>query len=342
MCPTRSHRLKSLRFREAGSNSPPFKRTARAAETLPFGWIQGFLVQQESNTVSQVRPYLSYQDGEIAMRHGYEFVGPILNAARKGGAEGRTLADILREVSPFTDGRIPSDTVAALLGHALIGLVSHKLVRINAPSSNDLSKKIVSLRGGGFEGGYAAAEALRQQGEKNVVISISPDFSDLQELIGFSVTDMLEAAKGSTIRVRPFFGEPDQDATLKSDVFVLMPFKPELRPVYDDHIKTACNNAVLSCRRADDFFRVGQIMNDIWAAISLADWIIADCTGRNANVFYEMGIAHTLGKRVILITQDEDDVPFDIRHIRFFKYEFTPRGMKKLEEVLVSTLKTQD
>ena len=79
-------------------------------------------------------------------------------------------------------------------------------------------------------------------------------------------------------------------------------------------------------------------MGDIWSAIFLAYCIIADCTGRNPNVFYEMGIAHTIGKRIILITQDEEDVPFDIRAIRFIKYEFTPRGMKQLERKLTATL----
>jgi hypothetical protein len=51
-----------------------------------------------------------------------------------------------------------------------------------------------------------------------------------------------------------------------------------------------------------------------------------------------MGIAHTLGKPVVLITQREEDVPFDIRHIRFNKYEYTPRGMKELESFLKSML----
>jgi hypothetical protein len=152
------------------------------------------------------------------------------------------------------------------------------------------------------------------------------------------VTDIIDSAKGGTIKVRPFFSEPDQDSSLKSDVFVLMPFITELKPVYEDHIQAACKRANLSCRRADDFFRVGEIMHDIWSAMFLSDWIIADCTGRNPNVFYEMGIAHTIGKRVILITQDEEDAPFDIRHIRFFEYEFTPRGMKQLEDMLTSTL----
>jgi hypothetical protein len=44
--------------------------------------------------------------------------------------------------------------------------------------------------------------------------------------------------------------------------------------------------------------------------------VICDCTGRNPNVFYEIGIAHTLGREVILITQNPEDIPFDLRHLR--------------------------
>ena len=271
-----------------------------------------------------------------------ELAGPILNAARRGGTGGRTLEDILTEVSPShwgQSGRIPDHTGAAIIGIALIGLSSTNLIDIKCKNDNKLSRRIKSLKeSSGFSDGYEMARILKEQGEENIIISIKPTLSTLQRFLGFSVTDMIEAAKGGSIRVNPFFGEPDQDSSLKSDVFVLMPFSVELRPVYEDHIKPTCQMAGLSCRRADDFFRVGQIMHDIWSAVFLSDWIIADCTGRNPNVFYEIGIAHTMGKRVILITQDENDVPFDIRHIRFFKYEFTPRGMKHLENSLTATL----
>jgi hypothetical protein len=141
--------------------------------------------------------------------------------------------------------------------------------------------------------------------------------------------------------VTPFFRLP-RKPTEQSDIFVLMPFRPELKPVYEDHIKKVAEELALTVTRGDDFFTARSIMEDIWDAICAAKIIIADCTGRNPNVFYELGIAHTVGKPVILITQATDDVPFDLRHIRFIHYEYTPRGMKEFEEKLARTLKALD
>ena len=80
------------------------------------------------------------------------------------------------------------------------------------------------------------------------------------------------------------------------------------------------------------------IMGDVWTAINGCKFAIADCTGRNPNVFYELGIAHTLGKPVVLMTQNMDDVPFDLQQFRVIVYEFTPRGMKALEMQLERTI----
>jgi hypothetical protein len=59
----------------------------------------------------------------------------------------------------------------------------------------------------------------------------------------------------------------------------------------------------------------------------LAKVIIADCTGSNPNAFYKIGLAHTLGKPVILTSQSVRDVPFDLRYLHFISYEYTPQGM---------------
>lgn len=122
------------------------------------------------------------------------------------------------------------------------------------------------------------------------------------------------------------------------DVFVLMPFAEELKPVYEDHIKDTIKKFNLSIARADDFFSHNAIMDEIWSAIYYSKVIIADCTGKNPNVFYEIGLAHAIGRPVILITQNPDDVPFDLRHIRYIYYNNTPRGMKKFEETLSLTV----
>ena len=82
-------------------------------------------------------------------------------------------------------------------------------------------------------------------------------------------------------------------------------------------------------------------MGDVWTAICRSRIIIADCTGRNPNVFYEIGIAHTVGKPVILIAQNSKDVPFDLRHIRYIPYEYTPVGIKRFESVLANTIQTE-
>ena len=58
--------------------------------------------------------------------------------------------------------------------------------------------------------------------------------------------------------------------------------------------------------------------------------VICDCSGRNPNVFYEIGIAHTLGREVILITQSEEDIPFDLRHLRYVKYLNNGEGLAQL------------
>jgi len=67
--------------------------------------------------------------------------------------------------------------------------------------------------------------------------------------------------------------------------------------------------------------------------------IVADCTGKNPNVFYELGIAHTLGKPVIIITQSARRYPFDIKHIRYIQYEYTPGGLKSFEKKLAEFLR---
>ena len=79
-------------------------------------------------------------------------------------------------------------------------------------------------------------------------------------------------------------------------------------------------------------------MNDIWDAINEAYIIVADVTGRNPNVMYEIGMAHTVGKKVIILTQTMDDVPFDLRHIRCIVYEDSPVGLAELRRVITVTI----
>ena len=90
--------------------------------------------------------------------------------------------------------------------------------------------------------------------------------------------------------------------------------------------------------RADDIFDNKPIIEDIWKHINEAHIVISELTERNPNVFYETGISHTVGKEVVLITQNINDVPFDLRHLRCIVYKYTPRGVQALENNLKNTI----
>lgn len=110
-------------------------------------------------------------------------------------------------------------------------------------------------------------------------------------------------------------------------------------PVYEDHIKPTCASMGLTVRRADDFFTADSVVQDIWKAIVSARLIVADCTDRNPNVFYEIGLAHAIGRPTILLTQRSEDIPFDLRHRRYIAYQLTPRGMKEFEVAFKETVR---
>lgn len=122
-------------------------------------------------------------------------------------------------------------------------------------------------------------------------------------------------------------------------VSVMMPFDLGFAPVYDS-IRAAAEGAGLRARRADDIWENPAIIQDVVSLIDRSRVVICDCTGRNPNVFYEAGIAHTLGREVILITQASQDIPFDLRHLRYVRYLNNGEGRATLTEVLQARLET--
>jgi len=116
--------------------------------------------------------------------------------------------------------------------------------------------------------------------------------------------------------------------------FVLMPFQEALTAVYEHGIKPQVESMGMQCKRADEIYSAQGILGDIWDSIQTAELIIADCTGKNPNVMYELGLCHALWKRVILLSQNRDDVPFDLRAWRVIWYDFTFAGAARLKEEL--------
>lgn len=127
---------------------------------------------------------------------------------------------------------------------------------------------------------------------------------------------------------------PEQDL-----VAVMMPFTGTFSNVYDN-IKGACSDCGFKCLRVDEIWEDSTIIQDIFNLILRANIIIVDFTGKNPNVMYETGIAHTLGKHVIPLTQSINDIPFDIKHHRALSYLPNSEGIREMREKLAQRLKS--
>jgi hypothetical protein len=133
----------------------------------------------------------------------------------------------------------------------------------------------------------------------------------------------------------------------KRACFVVMPFSGRtLNPqgiapwdeIYRDHIKPTVESAGLGCFRADEIVRPGSVIADVVEAVASSFLVVAEMTGQNPNVFYELGVRHALSRRTILLAQSVDDIPFDLRDFRTIVYSFTPRGARHLETALLEAI----
>ncbi len=129
------------------------------------------------------------------------------------------------------------------------------------------------------------------------------------------------------------FQVPESTAIENDLVAVMMPFNAAFNTV-SEGIRRACSAAGYRCLRVDDIWEESTVIQDIFNLIFRAHVVVVDFTEKNPNVMYETGIAHTLGKHVVPISQSLDDVPFDMAHHRILKYLPNGEGI----EVMVSKL----
>jgi hypothetical protein len=242
-----------------------------------------------------------HQLEERAAKYGLDQPISLLNQMEYERAE---IARSEQELSALEKAQIPKDTVIQIepVSDSAVAM-GPTVVQMPAVSRPELSQELDGVR-----------EAIAELGTK------------LDDII------VQRAAVAS------IFG--DMDIQQEEDLcFVLMPFRDDmLQQVYEVHIKPTVERVGLQCKRVDDMLGPAAIMVDIWKGINSARVVLAELTGQNPNVFYELGLCHAIGKDAILMAQDIKDVPFDVRHRRTIIYTPTPRGCKQLEEVLGKTL----
>jgi len=182
---------------------------------------------------------------------------------------------------------IPNHTGAGIFVTAIGRLVDSNFIKVYDSDGSNISEDIKEIADNmewRLPSGYKVADLFRGH-EEDISSRLTDKLGEIQSVLGVSISRLIEDIDKDTIRANPIFGEPTDLHT--SDVFVIMPFKDNFDPIYYDHIQPVCDELELSCKRSDDIFDPNNIIEDIWRLIYNSQLIIADCTNRNPNVFYE-------------------------------------------------------
>lgn len=120
-------------------------------------------------------------------------------------------------------------------------------------------------------------------------------------------------------------------------VFVLTPFNEKYSSQYET-IKKVVNEFGFKCTRGDDSNLSNNILGHIVQEIQKSRMVIANISGRNPNVFYELGIAHALGKPVVIVSESLADIPFDVNSNRILAFDDELDLSNKLKKWFVHSL----
>lgn len=192
-----------------------------------------------------------------------------------------------------------------------------------------------------------AADLSDEELESLVSRSLGMAQDDIEQIVRraleiHSASQQQEQAKvvqdhDNRITVSPLWGEPIRRSQFNSDIFMIMPFREQYNAIYTNIIQPVSAELNLTIKRGDEFSSTrGSIMQEVWAALNACRLVLVETTEINANVYYELGIAHTLGKPAILLTQtrEVEKLPFDLRHLRFVVYDDHEAGHADFEQRL--------
>ncbi len=176
-----------------------------------------------------------------------------------------------------------------------------------------------------------AMVAWIQGGSSGMTVADTGLAQSLKDVVGFSLTGTRDAnVPGAEVYLSAL---PQAVNASSADIAVLMPFMKQRRAVFEKALRPASEQAGLSCMRADEFYGSKHIVSEIFSLIKNAKLVVSDISGLNANVMYETGIAHAIGRPVLLIAERGTRVPFDVQHLRRIEYT-RGGGLKRLAAAL--------
>jgi hypothetical protein len=149
------------------------------------------------------------------------------------------------------------------------------------------------------------------------------EFTEITSKIAIFMKELAESIENS-FKYKCFRTARDCNLDINYDkrsVFVIMPFDESLRDCYQIGIKETLTELGYDCNRADEIIHTRDILcNGVCKPIQEATIIIADLTTKNANVFFELGLAYGFEKEVLLVAKTIDDIPFDLRSMNSIIY----------------------
>jgi hypothetical protein len=163
-----------------------------------------------------------------------------------------------------------------------------------------------------------------------------PDLCDIAEIFGNklrlspNLIKFIKAVEDQMANLpRPDFvfgyplSQPPRKRGERRPAFVAMPYGPTWFDSVRDVIVSVASNCGFAAEVSMDMQTPGAITDQIWHGIRCADVVVADISGNNPNVFYELGLAHALGKEVLITAQDVGRPPFDVSTSRLLQYELS-------------------
>jgi hypothetical protein len=132
------------------------------------------------------------------------------------------------------------------------------------------------------------------------------------------------------------FGDPKKDEKLAKKYEVI--YSHWIKPTIESIQVNDKEKVLIECHRADKEVRPGDIITHVIENLVTSEIVIADMTGQNPNVFYELGVRHAVSDNTILIAENLDDIPFDLRNMRRILYHYDPGGMLDFQNALKRTI----
>lgn len=155
--------------------------------------------------------------------------------------------------------------------------------------------------------------------------------------------DVIEDETGQTIAgdrlyIQPTVFKMPETSPNPDLLSAMMPFDRSFDSVYAA-IKESAKANFMTVERADQIWDHSEIIQDIFSLIYRSHIVVCDFSNANTNVFYETGIAHTLGKHVIPMARHMSELPFDLKHHRAIIYQHNEEGISKLKEQLTQRIR---